>query len=476
MAQLNRKIFAMYSDQPIDLFWDSSQSITPETLQAIQGAGFTPRPVCLEDLCGDSEVAKRSPRVVCIQGCGGTNEFRIKRLKEQLGPKTFLILRIDSRNFDDAIAGLKSGADDVVEADASTAKWSKIAASARIRLIKFESFVFVDQSSQDLLALVERVGASDVTALLQGPTGSGKEVFARLTHDFSPRRDKPFVPVNCAALPENLAESLLFGHKKGAFTGATRDTDGFFRQADGGTLFLDEIGELSAQIQAKLLRAIQEKEVLPVGSSKSSSVDVRLVSATNRNLRDSSVNAGFREDLYFRISTFKINVPSLQNRPDDIIPLANFFILKHARHEEPIKLLPKAITKLISHTWPGNVRELENVMQRAIVLCNGQEIDSIHLVFDEPAHSIPTNLSEAEPGISKRNANEIAKEDQSRTDSLQEAVEASEFRIIAAAVESAPNKLQAAKQLGISERTLRYKLAKMREKQSQEGYKYAEAL
>ena len=152
--------------------------------------------------------------------------------------------------------------------------------------------------------------------------GSGKEVLARLTHDFSPRRSGPFIPVNCAALPESLAESLLFGHTRGAFTGATRSTDGFFTQAHGGTLFLDEIGELTLPLQAKLLRAIQEREIIPVGSSESSKVDVRIVAATNLDLR-SAIRAGtFREDLYFRVSTFRINVPGLKSRLDDILPLS----------------------------------------------------------------------------------------------------------------------------------------------------------
>ncbi len=205
--------------------------------------------------------------------------------------------------------------------------------------------------------MVERVGASDVTSLLQGPTGSGKEVLARLTHDFSPRRDGPFVPVNCAALPEELAESLLFGHLKGSFTGATRDTEGFFRQAHSGTLFLDEIGELTPQLQAKLLRAIQEKEVLPVGSSDSKKVDVRIVSATNRNLRDPRFNNGFREDLYFRISTFRINVPSLSSRLDDVLPLANFFVLKHSPETSSIQFSPEAIAKRkeVSEKILGNI-------------------------------------------------------------------------------------------------------------------------
>ena len=193
------------------------------------------------------------------------------------------------------------------------------------------------------------------------------------------------MPVNCAALPEALAESLLFGHAKGAFTGATRSTEGFFTQAQGGTLFLDEIGELTLPLQAKLLRAIQEKEVLPVGSSETQRVDVRIVAATNRDLR-AGIRAGyFREDLYFRVSTFRINVPGLSARLDDILPLANYFLVKHSREDRVLQLAPEAAAKLLAYSWPGNVRELENVVQRAIVLSNDGVIAASQLVFDESA-------------------------------------------------------------------------------------------
>ena len=175
-------------------------------------------------------------------------------------------------------------------------------------LLKSDSYVFVDDVSQHVLALIERIGPAEVSVLMNGPTGSGKEVLAKLTHDFSPRRNGPFVPVNCAALPESLAESLLFGHVKGAFTGAAKSTIGFFERAEGGTLFLDEIGELTLQLQAKILRAVQEKEVTPVGNSEPRPVNVRVVSATNRDLGKAIKLGTFREDLYFRVSTFNINV------------------------------------------------------------------------------------------------------------------------------------------------------------------------
>ena len=455
----------MYENQPIELFWDSGSVLDTSTAKVLREGGFSARPISLSELSDRQISAKTSPRVVCIQGLAGMQEAYIKNVRELLGPRVYLILRVDANDFDTALIAVRCGVDDVVTKDADSKKWSAIAASARIRLLKFESYVFVDETSQNLLALVERVGASDVTALLQGPTGSGKEVLARLMHDFSPRRGGPFVPVNCAALPEELAESLLFGHLKGSFTGATRDTAGFFRQAHRGTLFLDEIGELTTQLQAKLLRAIQEKEVLPVGSSDSQKVDVRIVSATNRNLRDPRLNNGFREDLYFRISTFRINVPSLVSRLDDVLPLANFFVLKHSPETSSIQFSPEAIAKLLAYQWPGNVRELENVVQRAIVLCNGIEVESKHLIFDEPI----VGYSSSGMGYGYGDGYPLQPLADNQTparseEPLQDALEANEFRIIAETVKTAPTKQAAAKQLGISERTLRYKMAKMRER------------
>jgi two-component system response regulator FlrC len=402
---------------------------------------------------------------------------------------------VDPSDLESTVEAIKCGVDDVI-ADGSDqqAKWEKIAGLAKLRLLKNDSYVFVDETSQHLLALVERVGAAEVTALMYGPTGSGKEVLARLTHDFSPRRDGPFVPVNCAALPEALAESLLFGHAKGAFTGATRSTEGFFTQAQGGTLFLDEIGELTLPLQAKLLRAIQEKEVLPVGSSETQRVDVRIVAATNRDLR-AGIRAGyFREDLYFRVSTFRINVPGLSARLDDILPLANYFLVKHSREDRVLQLSPEAAAKLLAYTWPGNVRELENVVQRAIVLSNDGVIGGNHLVFDEPAdHELYArepmpmdNVHAFEPASVQRERwrdaqgtptnpfaahlgaptafEEPAEEGSDNSSGLQGAMDANEFRIIVDTIKNTRTRQEAADMLGISQRTLRYKIARMRER------------
>ncbi len=477
----------MYKNNTIELIWDNSSPLDSQTMGFLSKSGFRPHPVAIGDIQAHLTAHQEiSQWVVCIQGRDSSSLEFIQQLRAQYGNSLYVVLRVEANEVDLAIQAVKVGVDDVISAGMDFQnKWDKVAELARIRLFKNDSYVFVDETSQHLLALVERVGASEVTALMHGPTGSGKEVLARLTHDFSPRRAGPFIPVNCAALPETLAESLLFGHTRGAFTGATRSTDGFFTQAHGGTLFLDEIGELTLPLQAKLLRAIQEREIIPVGSSDSISVDVRIVAATNLDLR-SAIRAGaFREDLYFRVSTFRINVPGLKSRLDDILPLANFFLVKHGRDQQDYTLSPEASSKLLSYSWPGNVRELENVIQRAIVLSADGLIDSSHLIFDEligPSEPSYRSLGErARPAempfdraIRRFEDAELPNdeeghrigyvEDAQQSSGLQGAMDANEFRIIVETIKNTRTRKEAADILGISQRTLRYKVARMREK------------
>jgi len=232
----------------------------------------------------------------------------------------------------------------------------------------------VGTSSQitEVLALIEHASKSRVTVLITGETGTGKELLAREIHDKSAIRDAPFVAVNCAAFPESLLESELFGHQRGAFTGADRDKTGLFEAADGGTLFLDEIGETTRPFQAKLLRVLQEKEVRPIGSSRTRRIDVRVIAATNRNLRREAADAQFRPDLYYRLAVFPIHVPPLRERPADILPLANHFLARYAKRDQRSDTILSADARhlLQSYGWPGNVRELENEIQRALAVSN----------------------------------------------------------------------------------------------------------
>jgi len=239
--------------------------------------------------------------------------------------------------------------------------------------------VLVGQS--DAFTAVKEMAAAvaprQCTVMVLGETGTGKEMIARYLHDCSPRRARPFVPVDCSALADALFESQLFGHVRGAFTGAIRDALGFIRAADGGTLFLDEIGELSLPLQAKLLRVIQERRVVPVGDSRSHPVDVRIVAATHRDLPDMVRRGTFREDLYFRLNVVVLRMPSLRQRRDDVAPLAEHFLrLQADLYDEPCRALsPAAAAVLRSHTWPGNVRELANAMERAHALASGAVIE-----------------------------------------------------------------------------------------------------
>ena len=223
---------------------------------------------------------------------------------------------------------------------------------------------------QEVFKTVAKVARSSITVLITGESGTGKEVIARAIHSYSDRKEKPFVAVNCAALPANLLEAELFGYEKGAFTGAVSSKKGLFEQANGGTIFLDEIGELPLPLQAKLLRVLQEKEVRPIGSERSKKVDVRVIAATNRNLEEEVKKGTFREDLYFRLNIVKIELPPLRERKEDIVPLAHHFIKRFSKEFKlpPKELSADAVEFLLSYHFPGNVRELENMVLRAMVL------------------------------------------------------------------------------------------------------------
>ena len=426
---------------------------------------------------------------------------------------------------------------------ASTSCSTDAAASAKPPA---RTFVFVDPISQRLLALAQRVGVAEVTTLITGPTGSGKEVLATLVHESSSRCKRPFVSLNCGAIPEHLMEDMLFGHEKGAYTGAIRDHKGVFEQAQGGTVFLDEIGELPLNLQSKLLRVLQERQVTRLGGSQTIDLDFRLVAATNKDLKKAIEDRSFREDLYFRVSTFRLAIPRLSQRPADILPLVVQMLARFCRTDDIKRLSLAAQQALLAYSWPGNVRELENVIQRALVFCPGDEIDTSHLVFDEteaigmscwaqghgmagiemsseglspmgkdslsssdtndrsrpstegletigqsthsefigpPTRDACMALQEASLSVSGVNASELASDSQPfdfvgpvlpetipsagfrASDApirLPDLVKTNERQVILAALESAPTKAEAARRLGISPRTLRYKMAQLR--------------
>jgi two-component system, response regulator FlrC len=304
-----------------------------------------------------------------------------------------------------------------------------------------------DPESLALYTLAERVAQADITVLINGPTGTGKEVLARAIHTASARADGPFIAINCAALPETMLEAMLFGHQKGAFTGASSGGQGFFRAAHGGTLLLDEIAEMPLALQAKLLRALQEREVIPIGATEPEKIDVRVIACANRDLQDEVAAGRFRADLYYRLSVFPLATKPLAERPADVPALIATMILRHAGNRAVIPWPDaSALDALAAHDWPGNVRELENVIQRALLFAAGDTISAEHIVFDRPA----------------RAANDAAAAPAERT--LGSIVQLREFQAIRETLAACGgSRIETAKRLGISERTLRYRLAKARE-------------
>ena len=303
----------------------------------------------------------------------------------------------------------------------------------------FGNIIGKSKPMQEVFDLIQRVAHSTATVLIRGRSGTGKELVARALHYNSPRQERPFVPVNCSAIPADLLESELFGHVKGSFTGAVADSPGLFVAADGGTLLLDEVSEMATEMQSKLLRVLQEREVRPVGGSGQVGVDVRVVAATNKNLQAQVENGGFREDLYYRLNVIPIRLPELRERLEDVPLLVTHFLEKYAGDVGGVTRISKeALAALMHYSWPGNVRELENVVERAAVLGRGEEIQ---------VEDLPAELWAAEGGVLTRAIQqEISLED----------LEKDYILLILERTEG--NQTRAAEILGIDRRTLYRKL------------------
>jgi len=366
----------------------------------------------------------------------GTIETAVEAIRE--GAYDFLLKPVDPDSLERTVARLRERQFLSEEVDA-----------LRLRLrerLSIDGVVAESKRMQDVLSLVTRAAQSNATILLAGESGTGKELMANIIHQHSPRRDGPFIPVNCAAIPESLLESELFGHLKGAFTGADRGRDGLFRAAEGGTIFLDEIGEMGGSLQAKLLRVLQERTIRPVGSSDAMKVDVRVLCATNRDLQQEVAQGRFREDLYYRVNVFQVVLPSLRARREDLPPLVDAILKRQAEEEglAPRKLTSEAFDLLAAYPFPGNVRELENILLRAAVLCRGDAIGVADLppqLAAPPEDSLPT-----EP-LKKP---------------LDKYLEEVEARLIRAAL--ARNgwvQTRAAQDLGLHEKVLRYRMKKL---------------
>jgi two-component system response regulator FlrC len=498
------------SNLPISALWlDPFRPLSAANAQSLAGAGLVVTAVSTLDALQEALGDEQATYAMLVLGLGAdTSLLEDSAALVKASPNALpLVCRTERRHLEVAIAALHQGACHALAADDwSTGAWTQTITRARSALqpapaqtstqsaasvqapqaaapvdAAVRSVVYVDPISRNLLALAQRVALANVAVLIEGPTGSGKEVLSRVLHESSASANGPFVGFNCAAMPEHMIEDMLFGHEKGAFTGAVKDHRGLFEQAQGGTIFLDEIGELPLTLQAKLLRVLQERTLVRLGGERTIGLDVRVVAATNKNLRESIALREFREDLYFRLSTFKLRVPALAERPGDILPIVARMLARHSRNGQGWSVSPAAQSLLLAYTWPGNVRELENVVQRAMVLCADHQIDTQHLMFDDvstqslmqqsflladtPAVApAPVDLQLAQ-GV-PANIHELlalAQEDDSADLPLQAAVKQNEHSLIRAALESSRSRLEAAEKLGISPRTLRYKLARLRD-------------
>jgi len=367
-----------------------------------------------------------------------------------ISPRTGVVMMTAYASVETAVKAMKLGAFDYVtkpididEVRAVVARFidAQRPHEAEEPQIESRDVVGASDAIRGVLELAHRVAESDATVLILGESGTGKEVLAREIHRASPRAQRPFVAVNCSAIPETLLESELFGHEKGSFTGAVRQRKGRFELAEGGTIFLDEIGDMSAALQAKLLRFLQDHRVQRVGGSGDITVDARVVAATNRDLEREVAEGRFREDLFFRLNVVTVTVPPLRERPEDIPPLVDHFLRLHAPDgAKPKKVSPRAMRLLMGHSWPGNVRELENAVQRAVVLSRGET------VFPE---QLPPRVRAASPG-------EIAAGTGRTMREVERDVIAKTLK------ETGGNRTRAAAILGISRRTLQNKIKEYR--------------
>ena len=391
----------------------------------------------------------------------GMNGLELLRQIKRINPEIEVVIMTAYGSIETAVEAMKAGARDyltkpidfeelcflierVAEHRTLVRENRMLRRELKARGVSADAIRYHSRKMAELVNLAGRVAPSQATVLIRGETGTGKELFARLLHHLSPRAERPFVVVNCAAIPETLLESEFFGHEKGAFTGAVQRRIGRFEQADGGTLFLDEIGELTPAVQVKLLRFLQEREFERVGGERTLKADVRIISATHQDL-ETGVKAGsFREDLFYRINVVTMAIPPLRERREDIPLLIDHFVVRFARenHKKIDGISREARDLLIRYDYPGNVRELENIMERAVVICRG----SVVLRDDLPFADLLREPEAAPPGPDG---------------SLNAALEALERRMLQEALtQAAFNQSQAARLLGLNERMLRYKLRK----------------
>ena len=325
---------------------------------------------------------KNKSTIVCSKkfqdSIGGKSE--VLKISRKIGSTNIIVL--DNSNAKYSMLSELGGAYLVI----SFSQFDEVINEVIFQVIESEKYSFSDPKTENLINLAKKVAETDVTVFIHGPTGTGKEVISSFIHQNSKREEKPFVAINCAAIPENMLEAMLFGHEKGAFTGASSANKGIFRAADSGTLLLDEISEMPLSLQAKLLRVLQEKKVTPIGGQRDIDVDVRVIATTNRDMITEVKEKKFREDLYYRLNVFPLETLNLSERPNDIIPISVALLRRHTDFDKIPYITENAQKILTDYAWPGNVRELENVLQRAIVLSENNIIDERNIMIDLNKH------------------------------------------------------------------------------------------
>ncbi|PCJ26642.1 MAG: sigma-54-dependent Fis family transcriptional regulator [SAR86 cluster bacterium] len=377
----------------------------------------------------------------------GIDGHEFLKISKRQYPDTPFVLITAFGNIPKAVEAIKNGAADYVIKPFEAEVLIEMVTRLLPATLDTGKMIIADKRSQELAQLAARVAATDVTVMISGESGTGKEVYSRFIHECSPRSNAAFCAINCAAIPEPMLESILFGYEKGAFTGAYTARAGKFEQANNGTLLLDEISEMDISLQAKLLRVIQEREVERLGGSKTIPLNVRIIATTNRDLKEEVAAGRFREDLFYRLNVFPLHLHPLRDRPADIIPLSQKFI-EHLHPGQGIEFDAAAKQLLLSHYWKGNVRELENVIQRALILKSGPTINPEDIAFEK---------------MSEASVVQLAPDTFNNAPELETNLRSREKEIIIDAVSSHRSRKEAAEKLGISPRTLRYKLAQFRE-------------
>lgn len=406
-----------------------------------------------------------------IQMGGMSGLDLLQNIKDKY-PSLPVLLMTAYATINDAVNAMRDGAIDYLAKPFSPeVLLNQVSRYAPVNKIESRTPIYGDPNTEKLFKMAEKVASSDASVMITGPSGSGKEVLSRYLHDKSSRSEEAFVAINCSAIPDTMLESTLFGYEKGAFTGAVQGCPGKFEQAQNGTILLDEITEMPLELQVKLLRVLQEREVERLGSRKTIKLNIRVIATSNRDIKKAVEEGIFREDLYYRLNVFPLQWLPLVQRSGDILPLAEHLLMRHATLESQVvpTLTEAAKALLLAYSWPGNVRELDNVMQRALILSDGESIDQASLIledmqFDHICDEVkPSPIVEKESFFQETHIieNNIA---ETEVAALGQGLKEQEQKIILDALQSCRGKRKdVAELLGISPRTLRYKIARMKE-------------